>query len=420
MSDIDWKQILVQNLINNSKDPCENKFATNVSENNFLYVTINYQKIINPGIKYSCFLISCICSNNLQIIDFIRYRFQINKYDMEKEYEHGNCLMHACMYNNNLEIIKYLIERAKIDPHLKSSNGYNCVVFASQSNCNLDILKYLIEIIKINPHCIGITRTNCITCACYNNPNLDVIKYLIENTDVVLQYIPFYTYKSIAPIISNYKKLNELLLHGIDSYGIDIINHDLIRKINPLMVDYNTRKKIKIDPYKDSFKTFKSNVHQLTCIIPIILDQNDEISPKKKLFDFTKQWKPLFVHNGTVYYGIPKIVFECIYVLNNIDEYDNEELPVLSCHVSEYVIRKYLQATYDEKFFLDEILLQDFIEFLKFIDQYPSKVISIELLEKDLIKYICTKKIPVDDFLMNICLKYQLKYMYLFIYQKTL
>ena len=423
MSCINWKQLFIQDLINGSNNPMEKLFLTNISESNLEYVITNHQHIIDPRIKIYSFIIGCLCSNDIQMIDYLKDCFKINKNELEKEYRDGNCLMHACMYNTSLEVIKHLIEIIKIDPMIKSSSGYNCLSFACHSNTNIDIIKYLIEDIHVDLYSVDILHTNCLTRASYSNSNHQIIKYLIENTDLVYQYIPYSTYKLIIGIIKNYTRFNQYLKHGIESYGINKNYNEILRKINPLILDPSMCIKFDLHPFNDCFKTFISNVHLLVpgvSVIPINFDHMDIRPVVKKLFDFSIKWEPLFIHQGIIYYGSRNIVYDSIYVLEEIDCYDIHELPELSSHVPEYVIRKYLQATYDHVFVLDHILPGDLKQFLMFIDQYPSKVVSIDLLEKDLILYMDKNLILVDEYMMNICIKYQLKYMYLYFYQNSM
>ncbi len=59
-------------------------------------------------------------------------------------------------------------------------------------------------------------------------------------------------------------------------------------------------------------------------------------------------------------------------------------------------------------------------EFVKFIDQYPTNILSIDILESQIIDYYDNNKIEYDEFMRKICIKYQLKNMYIHIHNKDL
>ncbi len=61
-----------------------------------------------------------------------------------------------------------------------------------------------------------------------------------------------------------------------------------------------------------------------------------------------------------------------------------------------------------------------FIQFLKFIDLYPTEYISIDLMEKKIIKYSNENDIIYDDYFKQITIRYQLKIMYLDMHIKKL
>lgn len=60
----------------------------------------------------------------------------------------------------------------------------------------------------------------------------------------------------------------------------------------------------------------------------------------------------------------------------------------------------------------------DMIQFLKFIDQYPAINISMQLLEKEIVQYMLAKNVVIDQYIISICERYKLRYMYMMIKQK--
>ena len=67
----------------------------------------------------------------------------------------------------------------------------------------------------------------------------------------------------------------------------------------------------------------------------------------------------------------------------------------------------------------------DFIKFLKFIDQYPTDTLTIDKLESRIVEYFESQMSQCDNiFLMDdlelLCEKYGLKCMYLFLHNKKM
>jgi hypothetical protein len=141
---------------------------------------------------------------------------------------------------------------------------------------------------------------------------------------------------------------------------------------------------------------------------------------KRTIVDFSEKPEILFVHNNITYYGLRKIVYNEVLLLNDINDYDMNDPIVLNVNVPKYIILLYIQSCYDGIFDIDDINLSDFHQFLNLIDQYPTKILSITLLELSLIKYMDKNTITFDDYIKNICDRYQLKYMYLYFNQEVL
>ena len=118
-----------------------------------------------------------------------------------------------------------------------------------------------------------------------------------------------------------------------------------------------------------------------------------------------------------------------MHIFKDMDQYDFSEPPVIGTlwdnnhkmlHLPKYIISLYIKSTYDHKFDINQIYPVDFCEFLMFIDQYPTNQLSIDLLEKELIIYMDLHKIIHDEYIFEICNKYQLKFMYIYLHQKSL
>jgi hypothetical protein len=64
------------------------------------------------------------------------------------------------------------------------------------------------------------------------------------------------------------------------------------------------------------------------------------------------------------------------------------------------------------------VLPKDFIDFLNFIDKYPTTVLSINLLEHQLLRYMKHNNILPDHEIHGLIAKYQLKHLYLSVHKK--
>ncbi len=151
----------------------------------------------------------------------------------------------------------------------------------------------------------------------------------------------------------------------------------------------------------------------MNCKIPWSMIQN---KGKRFLFDFTKQSQKLFTHNGQMYYGDQSTIYNYIIVFNDLVL--NEEVPELTAALPRYLLSLYLQSCYQGYFCMSDIDSNDFIQFLHFIDQYPTINLSIELLEKDIVQYMLKHNIVIDPWIREVCKRYRLKYLYLMINEK--
>ncbi len=361
---------------------------------------------------------SLMIACNRKNIECIKYF--IEKCKMDTKYTNianDNCLSYAC-YNQDINVIKFLIEEIKMNPHHTNINKNNYLMIACQVNSNLEIIKYFIEKVKIEIYCVDKNGSNCLQYACINNNNL-IIKYLIETTNLK-PIIKLNQYENIAPIITNYEKLNELLYCGTKYYDNDSIFVNIINKINPLKLNKHLCVLFNKNLYDDQYEKFVNNVDDLTCSVAIKFKKKIIQSRRKRCYDFTKQSEPLFKNNNKVYYRSKTVVYDCIDLLNGLDQYDHNEIPTLSVIIPEYIMMEYLQSTYDQMFDINVILKNDFITFLMFIDQYPTRVLSIDLIETEIIMYMNSNKIDINNYLIEMCKKYKFKSMYLYIKQRLL
>ncbi len=389
-------------------------------------IDVNYKT--NEGID--CVIASLMNNNNLEIIKYLFENERINK----TVFYFDDHLQTACHHNKNLLVIKFLISKMDKDHDIfnPNHNYYSCYCLkkASISN-NIDIVKYLINELKINIKCNCKIFCDYVLGSCRKNDN-QVAKYLISCNDVKLSTCCYDVKHSIIILkeINNYNRFNEFIM----MYGY-LFQADLKKYINPLMLNYTNRQKLKIkDPFYDDFDKFIKYVNGISCKIPCKIkskckDNNnfnlyDENNIPLDLDDDNTLKDILFKHNNKIYYGNRQIVYGTMYLFSDESNQQYFDLSFdnvfeLSVCVAEYIIDIYIRSCYTKTFSMEQIKSCDFQKFLNLIDQYPTKVLSINSLEHDIILYIDKHLILFDDIKgWNLFEKYKMKYMHLFLQRK--
>ncbi len=438
-------------------------------------VKMNPNKVNNN--LMNCLLIVCKNNNNLNIIKYLieEIKMDVNHIDIEG----NNCLLLSCMKScSDLELIKYLVDEIKIDTSYRNLKGDNCLTIlfkkTRKRSIDYDIIKYLLEEIKMDANHIDIEGNNYLILSCVTgNPDLNLIKYLVEeskihtsyknlngnnclslllnhiyigsnelniiiyliqNTNIDLSTIKIHKNilkKLIPQFTNNYSKLNQLLNNAINTFQFITMNK-ILSEINPIIIDKMIREIFNIkNPFDDTYETFLNNVKKFECKIPTSVFESYKTNTKtnKKKINYTKQTQILFKYNNKYFYGHKHIVYGCMCLLEYLCDYnfDSEEEIVLNSSTSIFlpdnIICMYIRSCYNVNTFnINDILGPDFINFLKFLDQYPTKTLSIDLLEHNLIQWIDIhiKEKPFDidiNYIKNICDKYKLKYLCLFLSQ---
>ncbi len=413
-----------ENETNLNGDNCLMYACLNNSNIEIIKYFINVVKI---NIEYknkqgnNCLMLACTSNLNLEIIKYLIEECKINLNCCNVL--NSNCLTLACMLNTNLNIIKYLLEECKMDSTHKNKNNDSCLLVACWKNTNLLVIKYLIEIIGMNVNEFDINFHNCITVASNENKNfVEIISYLINHTNITLTLykITFENFLKFVPFVSeNYYKFNHLLELGIEKYSFESMLV-ILNNTNPLLLNHFIKNQCKIDnPFNGNFKIFCNLVNELKSYVPLnfnVLNKNIQIKKQKIPYNnYNKCTDILFEHNNICYYGNRNIVFNEIHFLKEIEEIADisQHIILSNSNVPKYIINKYLQSCYDYNFDIEYIKPCDIIHFLKFIDQYPTNLLSIDQLEFEIIDYFEKNNIIFDDFINTICIRYQLKNMYL-------
>ncbi len=235
-------------------------------------------------------------------------------------------------------------------------------------------------------------------------------------------------------VLNDYKELNTLLQMIDNKFyqrrGLFIILNS--PDINPLMLDENNRNVGKIDLLKINYENFITLVDKLKCYIPFpkcLKDEcsnkslltNDMISQSYDIVDFQFESQSLFKHNNFMYHGYRNIVFNSILLFKEITECMNfKDEITLEGSLPNYLINMYLFSCYSKKFNIDKVHPEDIKNFIKFIDQYPTIILSIGILESQIINYFQKYNIDYDDYFLDLCKKYKLRCMYLDAHNKNI
>jgi ankyrin repeat protein len=456
MNDDIWNILKDKNLCYHDAsmyDDIDKIFLIKLYHNDIEYVQQNYMQIKSQKIKDSCLMIAITYATTKIIIEFIidKFEININNYKFVQRLRlisisirNGNLeiikylfedlkmnilpsdsgkayLFIACSETKNVDVMKYLIEEKRINVSNINLRGQNCLMLACQNNENVEIIKYLIEEQKMDISQTDGNGNNCFVLACANK-NLKIIKYLIEETniDLSLNRVLLTKFEQFIELITKkYSRLNELIEKAIEHYKFSNDLKVILMKINPLLLSDNVRTLLNIEnPFDATFDKFIINADKLECAILSIEKVKKINKIEKREIYSEKELELLFKHNDKEYYGHADIIYDAVYVLNGLQKYDRKDPIVLSGKTPEYIMSLYIQSCYDSTLNLNEIKMIDFESFLSFIDQYPTKYVSLDSLEIDLIKYMKFNDICPNVYIRNLCNKYQLKYMYLYIKQK--
>jgi hypothetical protein len=222
----------------------------------------------------------------------------------------------------------------------------------------------------------------------------------------------------------DYLKLNNFIEQGINKYDITLLETHINECVNLLMLDKNTELKLN-DPFDDPFNKFTINVDNLLCQIPDNSINMRYVKGKYKTVNFTKN-QILFIHNDTSYYGDRDTVYESIIMLkqlndifvNNIVNIDVSDAITIMSPASQHVMNLYINSCYGNGLDMNDISPEEFVDFLNLIDKYPTDILSIDLLENQLIYYTNKYDILMNNDINALIIKYQLKHMYLSVHQK--
>ena len=190
------------------------------------------------------------------------------------------------------------------------------------------------------------------------------------------------------------------------------------------MLDIDNRKKTLIDPFENKYEQVVNLVNQLNHQIELdLMDDGRKNQDTKIMCDFTKPSEFLFKHGTIDYFGYRETVYESILLLKGLKESIGfVDKFVLEGSLPKEIINKYIVSCYTGYFDTDcfNESHDHYIDFLKFIDQYPTICVSVDKMENHIIKYTKTQNSGQDlEYLKIICNKYRMKRLYVALHNKN-
>ncbi len=452
-----------QNHINCLKNNCLMQACHNINIEIIKYLINDLKmdvKFKNNDLD-NCLTLACWKNTNLEIIKYLLNDVKMDINHLDKF--NNNFFLAACLGNSNIDILKFLINNLKIDINYKNNNNDNCLTLACLKKPNFEKIKYLINVLKIDVTHKNKGGNNCLLVACKTHTSLEIIKFLstcpgidINETNIIginclavasdlktieghkiIKYLIDINVslnfligifidglKIIVQNIINYETMNLFIDMGIEKFGINQIKQkNVFEDVNLYLMNDVFRKTFNKNPQNEKYSTCVQMIDQLQCQVPIDSYFENKTHTINNLIncDYSIHSELLFKHNGISYFGQKSIVYDAVIILKKIKKISNlnEEI-VLEGKLSKSAINQYINSCYCGKIDINQIEEDNFINFLKFIDQYPTIYLSVDKFEKEIIEYIDHHKVNYDDFLKQLCNRYQLKIMYLDLHNKNL
>ncbi len=440
------KKYIHKNIAENEK-----KYVMNICTNNISYLEDNYKQFFHRCIyEYRCndnhktipisevYLRVAFVVSNLNTIKKIIKLFEldINNSSYRPDFYnqgYANYLVIACLYNKNEDVIRYLIEDQKMNCNVydpENSNMNIVSLYCMNPSISLDMLKYLVD-----DHRIFVCEYNSfdrknnidrvLIDICHRGPkneHLLIISYLIDKLDPYLLSAEHMNHGMIKLIMGLFKdkfKFN-CFLNSIN----DSIKLDIIKSLNPLLLDENNQILISFNINEIKFNQYIKLVDELNYVIPLIklskLTQHQDSynSPCYQDYD-SNSMRQIFTHNNLIYYGNVKKFHESMIILKDI-EMNNGELINLEGRQPTKIVNLFIHCALYQ--YLDiSIIPENMMDhWITLIDQYPLVSMSLDMIEIELIEYHEKKSLPYSDLMLKMCIKYQLKDMYLDQHNKLL
>jgi len=421
----------------------EKTFAIELWKNNIDYIKETYHQIDETNVSriQDMFIISAMRSGTDP--DTSTFLFLNKRWTIDPRYVNrwnSNCLIMGCRRNPCLEMIKLLLESFRENVNCVDAMGNNCFLVACERNTNIDVIKYLAQSGTVDTMIRNNDNHNCfrVINKCRDiKERIKILEYLINETDVDIDYncMKLETFQSVFPRIRNSERLNVLIQQLMRNTCDEKNMIKILNEMNPFLLNPENRESAGICCFERQYRDIKKLVNLMDQRIELSLDEirstgamdSDERMRKnpKIVLDFTRQSEFLFRHGSEDYYGYKKTVYESILLLREISQgdelidldFDFTQGFTLQGNLPKQIISQYIASTYTG--FFDTTCIEEseehFIDFLKFIDQYPTIHVSIDKLEHWISWYIETYPYIVNRnqqnivFLKMICDRYMMK-----------
>lgn len=238
----------------------------------------------------------------------------------------------------------------------------------------------------------------------------------------------------IASLI-DYNKLNALLESALIYCHYPWVSDERIKRIgeliNPLMIDKGNFRYDEYfeDPFDKKFEEYINLVNSLPIPVNTQHQQVFSCTSHQPLNNknHTQSGQILFIHNNIPYYGDRNAMYETLLFLPDDIKYDDDEPFVLSGSITKKSMNHYIDGSCCGKFNISDIDYSDILQFMKFIEQYPTKIIFLEKLEGSIIDYFedgykdnkMLRELIAGQEMNDLITRCRLKYLYLYLHNKT-
>lgn len=434
------------------------KIAVDIHKNELILTddikSINYNDHILP--QYFM-MIASIHSNNLEILTYFSRLLQnlmSNHWYDENEYKY---IYYACAYNPNLCVTRYFIEErlAKKMEFWDMCNGLSLMDLAAMKNENVEIGSYIYNLLDFESMVCEARHESMVSSLMDIEKLKKFIFHLYSNSPDIRKFnkflLPYINHKHFNEINTYVKTLNPLFLNKYNHRAIDFYPSDLgykefidyvdqAKKQIPMDIWLNYESYSQYDKYEhydeycgymlddmssnysvydrmcSNYSVYDKSVKDITKIAETDINENKDYYIDSSLLPL-----PLFKHNNQIYFGDRKKVYESMMIFEDlVNEMDFTELPILDGVQPKYILNMYVYAALTGIFKINSIESCDIMGFIKLIDQYPLKKLPLKSLETDIIKYFEKNDVEYDEYMQDICTKYQLRIMYIAIYNQNI
>ena len=105
---------------------------------------------------------------------------------------------------------------------------------------------------------------------------------------------------------------------------------------------------------------------------------------------------------------------------DDLEGNNNTNLILLEGKQPGYIVDLFIQAALYKHFDINKINPNDIHHLVQLIDQYPLDSLTVNKIEFELIDYFRKYSIKYDQWMKNICTRYQLRFMYMDIHNNNI